>query len=58
MCYSMEGRNVLMGEGGGGSVRIKPCEIARQNSEHKEPGTEKTLRTVRVSFGGYNEEED
>lgn len=54
----MEGRNVLMGEGGGGSVRIKPCEIARQNSEHKEPGTEKTLRTVRVSFGGYNKEED
>lgn len=54
----MEERNVLVGEGGGGSVRFKPCEIARQNSEHKEPGTEKILKTVRVSFGGYNEEED
>lgn len=48
----------MVEKGVGGSVRIKPCEIARQNSEHNGPGTEKILKTVRVSFGGYNEDED
>lgn len=38
----------MVEKGGGGSVRIKPCEIARQNSEHNGPGTEKILKTVRV----------